>query len=168
MAQTLDKLEQIHINRKGSAPIAAPGWTARQAEGVKLVDCDIHHSFRQPEDLLPYLPKFYQEHLLDQGLHLPGSGYANSPYRRTRPDLKDPELKDREFNYSLEFTQKELLDRWNIDIALLTGPPTFYALRGPARSRLGGRPLHGIQRLHNRALAGSRPAGRQRHSARAQ
>ena len=130
MVQSTDKLEQIHIGKKGAAPIAAPGWTGKSADHVKLVDCDVHQAFREPEDLLPYLPKFYQEHLLDQGLHLPDPGYANMPYRRYRSDLKDPELKAREFNYSLEFTQKELLDRWNIDFALLTGPPPLYACAG--------------------------------------
>ena len=70
------------------------------------------------------------------------------------PISKIPELKDREFNYTLEFTQKELLDRWNIDFALLTGPPTFYSVRRLARSRLGGGVVYGIQRLYDRALAG--------------
>jgi len=130
MVQQIDKLEQIHIGKKGAAPIAAPGWTGKSADRVKLVDCDVHHNFREPEELLPYLPKFYQEHLLDQGLHLPGSGYANTPFRRTRPDIKAPELQERDFNFSLEFTQKELLDRWNIDFALLTGPPVFYGYAG--------------------------------------
>ena len=56
-----DKLDQIHIGKKGAAPIAAPGWTAKPADRVKLVDCDVHQNFREPEELLPYLPKFYQE-----------------------------------------------------------------------------------------------------------
>ena len=114
----------------GATPIAAPGWTAEPKAGVKLVDCDVHHSLSHPDELLPYLSKYYQEHYHDQGLHLPGAGYSNTPYRKTRPDLKDPELKDREFNYTLEFTQEHLLDRWNIDFALLTGPPTFYGFSG--------------------------------------
>ena len=118
------------LDKEGATPITAPGWTARKAAGAKLVDCDVHHNFRRPEDLLPYLSKFYREHLLDQGLHLPGGGYANTPYRRTRPDLKDPHLKERDFNYSLEFTQRELLDRWNVDYAMLTGPPPFYGYSG--------------------------------------
>ena len=63
-------------------------------------------------------------------MHLPGSGYANTPFRRTRPDIKAPELKERDFNFSLEFTRKELLDRWHIDFALLTGPPVFYGYAG--------------------------------------
>lgn len=43
-----------------------------------------------------------------------------------RTDLKDPKLKERDFNISLEFTQEHLLDRWNVDYALPTGPPPFY------------------------------------------
>ncbi len=32
MAQTIDKLEQIHIGKQGAAPIAAPGWAGKQGE----------------------------------------------------------------------------------------------------------------------------------------
>lgn len=108
----------------GAAPIAAPGWTAQKETGVRIVDCDVHHSFERAEQLLPYLSKFHQEHLYDQGLHFGGGGYPNTPFRKTRNDLKDPDLKRRDFNFSLEFTQQELLDRWNIDVALLTGSPS--------------------------------------------
>ena len=44
----------------GAAPIAAPGWTANKETGVRIVACDVHHSFESPEQLLPYLSKFYQ------------------------------------------------------------------------------------------------------------
>ena len=108
----------------GAAPIAAPGWTADKETGVRIVDCDVHHSFESPEQLLPYLSKFYQEHLYDQGVHFAGGGYPNTPLRKTRNDLKDPGLKRRDFNFTLEFTQRELLDPWNIDVALLTGSPS--------------------------------------------
>ena len=118
------------MSKLGAVPITAPGWTANPKAGVAIVDCDVHHNFRQPEELLPYLSKFYQEHFYDQGLHLPGSGYSNTPYRTTRPDLKEPDLKERDFNFSLEFLQEEHLDRWNVDYALLTGPPPFYGYSG--------------------------------------
>ena len=107
----------------GAAPIAAPGWTANKETGVRIVDCDVHHSFESAEQLLPYLSKFYQEHLHDQGLTIGGGGYPNTPLRKTRNDLKSPELRRRDFNFTLEFTQRELLDPWNIDVALLTGTP---------------------------------------------
>ena len=57
----------------GAAPVAAPGWTAQKETGVRIVDCDVHHSFESSDQLLPYLSKFYQEHLYDQGLHLPAA-----------------------------------------------------------------------------------------------
>ena len=118
------------MTKTGAAPISAPGWTAQPKEGVKIVDCDVHHNFERPEQLLPYLPRFWQNHLIDQGLHLPSAGYANIPFRTNRPDLKDPALKERDFNFSLEFLQREHLDPWNIDYALLTGPPPFYGYSG--------------------------------------
>ena len=118
------------MSKPGATPIAAPGWTAKKRDGISLVDCDVHHNFKSASDLMPYLPKFYQDHLLDQGLHLPSPGYANIPFRTNRPDLKDPDLQSREVNFSLEFMQKEHLDLWNIDVALLTGPPPFYGYSG--------------------------------------
>ena len=128
------------MSQVGATPITAPGWTSKPKEGVAIVDCDVHHNFRHPEQLLPYLSKFYQEHLLDQGLHL--GGYSNIPIRTNRTDLRDRmEKKDptenknsggdpRDFNFTLEFLQEEHLDRWNIDYALLTGPPPFYGYSG--------------------------------------
>ena len=41
--------------RIGTAPVAAPGWTARKDSALRIVDCDVHHSFESPEQLLPYL-----------------------------------------------------------------------------------------------------------------
>lgn len=128
------------MSQVGARPVTAPGWTAKPKNGIAIVDCDVHHNFRHPTQLLPYLSKFYQEHLLDQGLHL--GGYPNIPIRSNRVDLKgrveeaiestpknsggDP----RDFNFTLEFLQEEHLDVWNIDIALLTGPPPFYGYSG--------------------------------------
>jgi predicted TIM-barrel fold metal-dependent hydrolase len=128
------------MSQAGTAPITAPGWTAKPKDGVAIVDCDVHHNFRDPRQLLPHLSKFYQEHLLDQGLHL--GTYANVPIRRVRTDLKGRIPKNdfaeeefsggdpRDFNFKLEFLQEEHLDRWNIDVAVLTGPPPFYGYVG--------------------------------------
>ena len=58
------------MSQIGAKPVTAPGWTAKPKNGIAIVDCDVHHNFRHPMQLLPYLSKFYQEHLLDQGLHL--------------------------------------------------------------------------------------------------
>ncbi len=127
------------MSQIGAAPITAPGWTGKPKNGVAVVDCDVHHNFRNPEQLLPYLSTFYQEHLLDQGLHL--GGYPNIPIRTNRTDLKgrlksrDHLIKKntggdpRDFNFTLEFLQEEHLDPWNIDYGLLTGPRFFTDIR---------------------------------------
>ena len=127
------------MSQVGSTPITAPGWTAKPKEGVAIVDCDVHHNFRHPQQLLPHLSKFYQDHLLDQGLHL--GTFPNIPIRNNRTDLKGRIEKDRseienavgdprDFNFTLEFLQKEYLDIWNVDYAVLTGPPPFYSYSG--------------------------------------
>ena len=86
------------------------------------MDCDVHHSFESPEQLLPYLSKVLSEHLYDQGLTFGGGGYPNTPYRKTRNDIKDPDLKRRDFNFTLEFTQRELLtESPNVSAALRAG-----------------------------------------------
>ena len=122
------------MSQVGARPITAPGWTAKPKEGVAIVDCDVHHSFRGPEQLLPYLSEFYQNHLLDHGLHL--GDFPNIPLRAERTDLKgrmekkdynkEKDSDDPDFNFTLEFLQREHLDLWNIDYAVLTGPAPFY------------------------------------------
>ena len=118
------------MTKLGTAPITAPGWTGKPKEGIALIDCDVHHNYKSASELMPYMPKFYQDHMVDQGLHLPGAGYSNVPYRQNRPDLKEPELQARDINFSLEFMQEHHLDPWNIDYALLTGPPPVYGYSG--------------------------------------
>ena len=144
MAQTTDKLEQIHIGKKGAAPIAAPGWTAKSKDRVKLVDCDVHQAFREPEDLLPYLPKFYQEHLLDQGLHLPDPGYANMPYRRYRSDLKDPELKRARIQLLAGVYAEGIARPLEYRLCAAHGTAAPLRLCRLARSGLGSSALHGV------------------------
>ena len=75
-----------HSSKLGAIPVASPGWTAGQKQDTTLIDCDVHHNFRHPEQLLPYLSTFYQEHFLDQGLHL--GRFPNIPIRTNRVDLK--------------------------------------------------------------------------------
>ena len=115
-----------------SRPISAPGWTGRPKDGIAIVDCDVHHNLTSAEDLLPYLPRVHQESLHDQGLSLPAAGYFNIPFRACRPDLSegnDEDVYDRRDRCSTyEFLRDKHLDVWNIDIALLTGPPAFYSV----------------------------------------
>ena len=161
------------MSQVGAKPITAPGWTGKPKNGVAIVDCDVHHNFRNPEQLLPYLSTFNQEHLLDQGLHL--GGYPNIPIRTNRTDLKgrmksqdvpakrntggDP----RDFNFTLEFLQETHLDPWNIDYGAADRTSGFLRIFGTARSGLGCRTVPSVQRLDDRTLARPRRAYRQRH-----
>ena len=122
-----------YATKVGAAPVTAPGWTAKPKQDIAVVDCDVHHNLRQPHDLLPHLPRVYREHLLDQGLLLPSAGYFNIPLRAVRTDLQDPDTQAydrRDFCNHYELLRVEHLDRWNVDCALLTGPPRLYSVAG--------------------------------------
>ena len=73
----------------GARPVTAPGWTGQPKSDLALIDCDVHHGFKKPDDLFPYLPRVYRERVIDQGMLLPGSGYFNVPKRAARTDLTD-------------------------------------------------------------------------------
>jgi uncharacterized protein len=88
---------------------------------LRLIDCDVHHSVKAPDDLYPYLPRQYVENIKDFGTMLPAVGYTNMPRKGTRGDLwvddetvpgTDPHL-----------VVKQHLDAYDIDFAILTGGP---------------------------------------------
>ena len=115
----------------GTHPISAPGWPEKTSEDVALIDCDVHHNVRSPKDLFPFLSRAHQEILTDQGLLLPSSGFFNVPWRMNRPDLSEGrddgiQMRERCDNYA--FLRERHLDVWQVDYALLTGPPPFYSV----------------------------------------
>ena len=82
-----------------------------------LVDCDLHHLWHKIDDLFPYLPRQYVEHIKDFGPMLPSIGYTNMPNKLGyRADLDVQEDTD----FAL-FTAREHLDRYQFDVAVLTG-----------------------------------------------
>lgn len=115
----------------GSRPVTAPGWAGKPAADVVLIDCDIHHNVKQPDDLIPYLPRPYQERVRDQGFLLPGSGYFNVPKRAARTDLAancDATMEQshmRGDDYDL--LREQHLDLWQVDYAILTGSTVYTA-----------------------------------------
>ena len=42
---------------------------------VRIVDADVHNTYRSIEELLPYLPEPHKSRMADGGLGYPGSGY---------------------------------------------------------------------------------------------
>ena len=116
--------------RAGTQPVTAPGWTAKPTAGIAIIDCDVHQNVTKLEDLLPYLPRIYREHFLDQGIPMPSSGYFNVSVRAVRSDLSDEQdaYDARDFCSTYEFLRDRHLDPWNIDYALLTSSPGLYGV----------------------------------------
>lgn len=100
----------------------------------RIVDVDVHHSYREKEELVPYLPDEYVSRFLGGGqLSIGGRQYGNNGgYRGVRADLRD-ESDDGEdpmlinSGARIDEVREKLLDECNIDIALLTGFSKLYA-----------------------------------------
>ena len=112
----------VTVSREGAARGAA---RAR----IPIVDCDVHHAFRSPKDLYPYLPRQYRERIDDLGLGLPSNGYGILGHGATRLDLWGPEKIPPTANR--DQMRAELLDKYAIDCAILN----CSALGGSARTR---------------------------------
>jgi predicted TIM-barrel fold metal-dependent hydrolase len=93
----------------------ASGGTRR--ERFPIVDCDVHHAFRSPKDLFPYLPRQYRERIEEMGLGLPSGLYGILGHGATRLDLWGPEKIPPTANR--EQMRAELLDRYGIEVAIL-------------------------------------------------
>ncbi len=83
-----------------------------------LVDCDVHNLVSSPFDLLPHLPAYFAEQVKRHGLMLPGSSH-DSPTVFLRADARPPG--GREPGTDAKFTAANHLDRYGIDIGILTG-----------------------------------------------
>ncbi len=73
----------------GSTPVTAPERRSESDTDVGLIDCDVHHSLKNLDELLPYLSAPFQRQVKEQGFLFPGSGYFNAPRQAVRTDLAD-------------------------------------------------------------------------------
>lgn len=103
-------------------PEAAVAEQARDSDvALAIVDCDVHHAVKKPDDLYPYLPRQYVEYIKDFGAMMPGVGYTNMPRGGTRGDLW---LDDATMpGTDPANVVKQHLDAYGIDRAVLTGGP---------------------------------------------
>ncbi len=119
------------VTMLGSRPVKAPGWSGQPRSGLALIDCDVHHNIKKPDDLYPYLPRVYKEQVIEQGLRLPGSGYFNVAKNAARTDLAegcDANMHDgRQRGEDLDQLREQHLNMWHVDIALLTGSSVYGA-----------------------------------------
>jgi uncharacterized protein len=94
---------------------------AKEPGGQPIIDCDVHNRFkdRSMRELLSYLPRAYQEDAKEWGISLPGVGYLNGGDRGYRGDSWP---KDGSYaGSSLELMREQLLDRYDVEYAILLG-----------------------------------------------
>ena len=103
--------------------------TKNAKSGIRIVDCDLHHSTEKIDDLFPYLPKHYVEHIKDFGSMMPVVGYTNMPRHGCREELWQFTKKHPASN--IEVAIEHHLNKWNIDIAVLTGSTVYGAAVHP-------------------------------------
>jgi predicted TIM-barrel fold metal-dependent hydrolase len=89
-------------------------------DALPVVDCDVHNTLASDDLLLPYLPARWARHVETFGLRHPDS-IAYFPTRprnmASRTDAWPPD--GGVPGGSLELMQEQLLDRWNIEAAIL-------------------------------------------------
>jgi predicted TIM-barrel fold metal-dependent hydrolase len=115
----------------GARPILAPGWSGGEHTDLALVDCDVHQTVKQLEDLIPYMSRVYGQQAKEQGFRMAGSGYFNVAGDIARTDLASTDCDAKHSGHQLGNTYEQLrdqhLDLWNVDKILLTGASTYPA-----------------------------------------
>ena len=97
------------------------GVDAEMEPTIRLIDCDVHHNVPEPSLLFPYLPRHYVEYIQDFGTMMPSLGHTNMPGRGARADLWDDPEDDP--SSKPDVARRKHLDRYGIDVAILTGGP---------------------------------------------
>jgi predicted TIM-barrel fold metal-dependent hydrolase len=91
--------------------------------GYRLIDCDVHQLPPDEEALFPFLPRRYVDQIKDFGSMLPKFSYTNIPGKGARLDLWEqyPDVGNPAF--SPEVAVEAHLDKYGVDLAILTGGP---------------------------------------------
>jgi hypothetical protein len=105
-----------------SAVAHEPGATAAagQRPEISLIDCDAHHNWGGVKDILPYLPRYWADYVVESQFRaLPNSPYPKGVNAGERVDARPGE--GIMAGSDVDLFRRQLLDEWNIDIAVLTG-----------------------------------------------
>ena len=89
---------------------------------IKLIDCDVHHALKSHRDLYPYLARRWRDHFDSYGLRQPVPFHSASPYPKVAPALSRTDSwppNGGPPGSDLAFLQAQLLDRHNVEYALL-------------------------------------------------
>ena len=110
-------------NKLGGAPVMAPGWTAKPKAGLKIVDCDVHHNFENPELFFEFVDEYKLRPNAVKIIGYKNYYDKNSPY--STPVFSDKDLGWKgaiENSYALEFLSRDydlLVNYYNEDNLLL-------------------------------------------------
>jgi predicted TIM-barrel fold metal-dependent hydrolase len=97
--------------------------TSPDSSALKLIDCDVHHSWTSVSDVIPYLSKYWAHYIEESRFRgFPGAPYPKGSGGGVRTDARPPD--GRPTGSVPEMVQRQLLDEFGVDIAVLTG--TFY------------------------------------------
>ena len=107
----------------------AQNQSAIDTQAINIIDCDLHHSTKKQEDLFPYLPRHYVEHIKDFGTMMPGVGYTNMPRGGVRAELWEGQ--DEHPGGNIDLAREKHLDTHGIDIAVLSGSTVYGAAVHP-------------------------------------
>ncbi len=83
-----------------------------------MVDCDVHTALRSPDAILDYLPTRWHTHHRTFG----GNGYYGSKYPKSVPNAARVDAwpgSGGAPGSDLQMMREQLLDRWDIDVAIL-------------------------------------------------
>ena len=86
--------------------------------GLSLIDADVHNALENASELLPFLSRYWGEHVRRHGIPIPSAGYT-SPVGVNRHDARTDE--GGEPGSSPAFLVRDHLERYGIDYAILTG-----------------------------------------------
>lgn len=91
----------------------------RDESEMMLVDCDIHQTWKSPDEILDYLPTHYQKVGVDRGkkIQVPGHMYWN-PVGAIRRDVS---AEDGPPASSIANVREEHMEKYGVDYGILTG-----------------------------------------------
>jgi predicted TIM-barrel fold metal-dependent hydrolase len=81
-----------------------------------IIDCDVHNEWHSQEELYPFLPQRWREHLQTFGMRGP-SGATYPRFQNRRTDSTPPS--GRKPGSDVAFLAQQLLDEWNIAYGIL-------------------------------------------------
>ena len=97
-----------------------PALEGESPRELSLIDCDAHHNWRGVKDVLPYLPRYWADYVVEsQFKSLPNSPYPKGVGGGERVDARPGDVGSA--GSDVDLFRRQLLDEWGVDVAILTG-----------------------------------------------